>query len=101
MVPKSIETLPSAFIERMFNNITASEIRAPTTRDIRKGAFELYSYTGEINHRLIQAGEVQNMSVEEFLSTGDLTQDQLFDKHNAVVDFLPQNLLTGALRHLC
>jgi hypothetical protein len=40
------------------------------------------------------------MSVEEFLSTGDLTQNQLFDKHNAVVDFLPQNLLTGALRHL-
>ena len=53
MVPKSIETLPAAFIERMFNNITASEIRAPTTRDIRKGAFELYSFTGEINHRLI------------------------------------------------
>lgn len=101
MVPKSIETLPSAFIERMFNNITAKEITAPATRDIRKGAFELYSFTGEINHRLIKAGEVQDMTVEEFLSTGDLTQDQLFDKHNAVADFLPQNLLTGALRHLC
>jgi len=73
MVPKSFDTLPSEFIERMFNNITASEIRAPTTRDIRKCSFELYSFAGEINHRLVKAGEVYRMSVEEFLSTGDLT----------------------------
>lgn len=82
MVPISYPNFPKGFVEKMFHAITASEIRAPTTRDIRKGAFDLYSFTGELNHRLLNAGECQMMSIEEFISTSDLTQDQLYDKHN-------------------
>ena len=58
MVPKSYDNLPEGFVERMFYAITASEIRAPTSRDPRKLPFDYECYNGEIQHRLISAKEL-------------------------------------------
>ena len=102
MVPKSYPNLPAGFVERMFHAITASEIRAPITRNIRKCDFDLEMFQQEIKHRLVKAStnEQAKLSVEEFLSTSDLAKDQLFDKNNKTVGFIPDDLVSAALANI-
>jgi Sec7-like guanine-nucleotide exchange factor len=55
MVPKSYPNFPPGFAERMFTAITASEIRCPVTRNIRKCVFDLEMFEQEIHHRLVNS----------------------------------------------
>jgi len=43
IVPKSYETLPEGFVEDVWRKVTDSEIKAPATRDLVAGDFELNS----------------------------------------------------------
>jgi hypothetical protein len=91
IVPKSFETLPKGFVEDVFNKVTRNEIKAPVTRDLVKGAFELQVFD-EIKLRTINGNNQTSLSESEFLSTSDLTQRQLFEYNNQIEGVVPQSL---------
>ena len=96
MVPKSYENLPEGLVQRCFESITNREIKAPVTRNLVQGQFDLQETLSEVSLRLLNSAERQSelgsqnqMSETEFISTTQLQCNQLFEYHNKVTGFLP------------
>lgn len=93
MVPKSYPNLPAGFVERNFQAITASEIKAPVSRDPRRCPFDQEMFKLEMTHRLLNA---TSEGEKDVLSTADLNQPQLFDIDNKTLG-LPEPVRAAGL----
>lgn len=103
MVPNSYDRLPPDLVESCFQKITEKEIKAPVSRNLLVSPFDINEMNQDVRLRQIrqcEEGSSGEMSAEEFSLTTDLTQSQLFDKHNQVDNFLPEPLLCAALKHI-
>ena len=107
MVPESYERLPEGMVEALFNKITEHEIKAPVTRDLINGQFDLNCGVSEINQRTVNSSVDLNsyeahdqLSETDFLSTADLREKQLFDRHNQILGVAPRSLQISALRQI-
>ena len=60
MVPESYDQLPEGMVEKLFYKITSHEIKAPVTRDLINGNYELACGQQEISQRTVTApiGEI-------------------------------------------
>ena len=79
----------------MFHKVTKDEIKAPVTRDLIKGDYDVRCSPAEIAGRLVQtAKSTQNgpLTESEFLSTSDLREKQLFDINNNIKGVAPLSL---------
>lgn len=103
MVPESYEQLPEGMVESVFDTITQSEIKAPITRDMFGGEYEVSCGLQEITYRTVMAtGDVNEgcLSESDFLSTSDLRERQLFDMHNRILGVAPESVQLAALRQI-
>ena len=55
MVPESYENLPEGLIEAVFRRITDQEIKAPVSRDLFAGNYDLSCGQFEIDFRTVNA----------------------------------------------
>jgi len=94
MVPESYDKLPEGMVEGVFQKITKNEIKAPITRDLIKGFYELACGQQEIAQRTVTAVDPGDfpLSESELLSTADLREKQLFDMHNRILGVAPESL---------
>ena len=76
MVPESYDRLPEGMVEQVFHKITQQEIKAPVTRDLYNGEYELACGTQEITYRTVMANEPGNshLTEAEFFATSDLRE---------------------------
>ena len=81
MVPESYERLPEGMVEALFNKITEHEIKAPVTRDLINGSFDLKCGVSEISQRTVTSNldlnsfeTKETLSEADFLSTADLRE---------------------------
>lgn len=102
MVPESYETLPEGMVEQLFHKITSQEIKAPVTRDLYSGEYELACGLQEITYRTVMANDPGDapLSESDFLSTSDLREQQLFDMHNRILGVAPESIQLAALRQI-
>lgn len=81
MAPESYDNLPEGFVDQVFHKVTDNEIKAPLTKFLTKGSFQLEYFKADIAFRLTLAnqasvdGKINNscLTENEFLSTSDLS----------------------------
>ena len=103
MVPESYERLPEGLVESVFHRITNSEIKAPVSRDLFGGNYDLTCGQFEIDFRTVNAtmkDSNQALSENDFLSTSDLRESQLSDMNNRILGVAPETLQLSALRQI-
>ena len=82
-------------VEKIFHKITASEIKAAVTRDMIVGDFDINCGSSDIDFRTVCATTkeaTQALSENDFLSTADLRETQLFDLDNRILGVAPESL---------
>lgn len=74
MAPLSYEKLPADLVESCFNQITSTEIKAPATRSLTLGSFDISEMMQEIKLRRLSSPEqiAQTMTADEFINSTDL-----------------------------
>lgn len=103
MVPESYDNLPEGMVEAVFHKVTQQEIKAPVTRDLVAGEYDLNCGQFEIDFRTLNSTHgYQSVALTEtdFLSTADLRERQLFDRDNRILNVAPEVLQLSALRQI-
>ena len=101
-MPDAYDRLPDGMVEDVFHKVTNQEIKAPITRDLYSGDYELNVGLKDIDQRTVMAnGNYEGaLSDSDFLSTSDLREPQLFDMHNRILGVAPESLQYAALRQI-
>ena len=68
MAPESYDSLPPGFVEGIFHKVTEQEIKAPVTRDLFAGDYDLKIANGG------STADEGPLSESDFLSTADLRE---------------------------
>ena len=102
-VPNSYATLPAGFVDQVFDRVTDNEIKAPVTRDLFSGSYDEKTQPDEIAGRFVTWPSTERrgpLTENEFLSTADLREKQLFEYNNNISGVVPPALQQAALKQI-
>lgn len=96
MAPESYDKFPEGMVEAVYHKVSQHEIKAPVTRDLVTGDYDLNCGQFEIDIRTINAPRGNDnkspLSDNDFLSMADLRETQLFDRNNSILGIAPESL---------